>query len=204
MHWVDRLTQDVVYALRSFRRSPGFTAVVILTLALGMGAATTMFTIINAVLLHSLPYRDSDRMVWVWSVRPKSSVREHVSNPDFLDWRTQSTTLESWVAWSGYETVLTGAGPAQKVQGALFMGNLFTLLGVPPMLGNIAAAETIDPAEPNVVLSHGFWQRSFNSDPAVIGRRITLNGMSYTVSAVMPVGFDSRPHPNQTWTCGYP
>ena len=161
----------------------------ILTLALGMGAATMMFTVINAVLLRPLPYGNSDRMVWVWSMRPKSAVREHVSNPDFLDWRAQSKTLESWVAWSGYETVLTGAGPAQKVQAALFMGNLFTLLGVPPMLGNISAAETIDPAEPGVVLSCGFWQRSFHSDPAIIGRRIALNGLTYTVSAVMPGGF---------------
>jgi len=187
--WFDRFTQDVVYAVRSFGRSPGFSSVVILTLALGMGAATMMFTVISAVLLSPLPYRDGDRMVWVWSVRPGSTVREHVSNPDFMDWRAQSKTLESWVAWSGYETVLTGDGPAQKVQSALFMGNLFTLLGVRPMLGNIAAAETIDPAEPNVVLSHDFWQRNFNSDPAIIGRRIVLNGLSYTVSAVMPSGF---------------
>jgi predicted permease len=187
--WFDCLAQDVVYAVRGFRLSPGFSSVVILTLALGMGAATMMFTVINAVLLRPLPYHNSDRMVWVWSVRPGSTVREHVSNPDFLDWRAQSKTLESWVAWSGYETVLTGEGPAQKVQGALFMGNLFTLLGVPPMLGNIASAETIDPAEPNVVLSHSFWQRNFNSDPAIIGRRIALNGLSYTVSAVMPNGF---------------
>jgi hypothetical protein len=117
----------------------------------------------------------------LWSDRAGAASKERASYPDFLDWKAQSKTLDSWVAWGGYETILTNAGP-QRLQAALMSGSLLTLLGVSPIAGSTAGAENVDPNLPTVVLSHAIWQKTFNSNPAVVGRQITLSGLSYTVS----------------------
>src|SRR5215831_830724 len=186
---IENIFKDIRHALRVLGKSPGFTLAATLSLALGIGGTTMIFTVVNAVLLRPLPYHDSDRIVWVWSERSNTGVTERVSYPDFLDWKARSKTLDSWAAWGGYETILTGTGSPQRLQATLMMGSLFTLLGVPPMLGSTAAAENVDPREPTVVLSHALWKRSFNADPSVIGRQVVLSGIGYTVIAVMPAGF---------------
>jgi len=176
-------------AVRTLLQNKGWTFVVVMSLGLGIGGTTTIFTIVNAVLLRPLPYRDSNQIVWVWSDRAGAASKERASYPDFLDWKAQSKTLDSWVAWGVYETILTNAGPPQRLQAALMSGSLFTLVGVSPIAGSTAAAENVDPNLPTVVLSHAIWQKTFNSDPSVVGRQITLSGLSYTVIAVMPADF---------------
>jgi predicted permease len=186
---IENIIKDIRHALRVLGKSSGFTLATTLSLAFGIGGTTMIFTVVNAVLLRPLAYHDSDRIVWVWSERSSTGVTEPVSYPDFLDWKARSKTLDSWAAWGNYETILTGIGSPQRLQAALMMGSLFTLLGVPPMLGSTAAAENVDPRVPTVVLSHALWKRAFSADPSVIGRQVVLSGLSYTVIAVIPAGF---------------
>jgi len=113
-------------AVRTLLQNKGWTFVVVMSLGLGIGGTTTIFTVVNAVLLRPLPYRDSNQIVWVWSDRAGAASKERASYPDFLDWKAQSKTLDSWVAWGGYETILTNAGPPQRLQAALMSGSLFT------------------------------------------------------------------------------
>src|SRR5689334_13560504 len=101
---IENISSDIAHSLRIFVKSPGFTLAATLSLALGIGGTTMIFTVVNAVLLRPLPYHDSDRIVWVWSERSNTGVKERVSYPDFLDWKARSKTLESFVGWGGYET----------------------------------------------------------------------------------------------------
>src|SRR5262249_1543933 len=128
--------------------------------------------------------------VWIWSVNARAPLKQRVSYPDFLDWRAQTQTLEEFVGVNDYSPILTGVGEPQRLRGELTLGNLFTTLGVSPMLGTIAEADRDRSQDPNVVLSYGLWQRTFAADPNVIGRRMTLDGLGYTVAAVMPPGFE--------------
>lgn len=161
---------------------------VILTLALGIGSTTVTSSVVNAVLLRPLSYHKSDRLVSIRVVESTTSLEQRASYPDFLDWQADSRTLEL-VGYSGIEAILTGAGEPQRLMAALTIGNVFALLGVDPMLGTTANAEGRNRPEPLVVLSYGMWRRSFNADPNVLGQHVTLNGLSHTVSAVMPPHF---------------
>ena len=208
--WLDALARDVRHGVRALRRSPVFAAVAIGTLALGIGANTAVFSIVNAVLLKPLPFKDGSRLVWLWSTDPKNPAARSVSHPDFVDIRAQSRSLESLASWYGYEMVLTGRAEPQRVQVAVVMGDLFSVLGVPPARGTTFRAERPGPApglppgagpgqaggrplgdtpERAVVLSHRFWAERFESDPAIVGRGLTLSGKSYRVLGVMPRGF---------------
>ncbi len=190
---LDCILGDLRYAFRTLKNNPRFTAVTVIILALGIGASTVVFSVVNAVLLSPLPYNNSDRLVWLWSVDPNGPLRTRVSYPDFLDWRAQSQTLDL-VGFGGNEIVLTGVGEPQRLYASFVLGDLTALLGVPPLLGTTGLEAEGTPQEPVVLLSHELWQRSFGSDPNVLGRQITLSELRYAVAGVMPSDSSSQAH----------
>jgi len=169
-------------------KSPAFTVTAALSLALGIGASAVMFSAVHAVLFRPLPYRDSDRLVWLWSTQPNTGTKQRVSYPDFLDWMAESQSFEGMAGWGGYEATLTGAGEPEALQAGLFHGDLFVLLGVSPLVGAVGD-------EPqSVVISHRLWQRRFGGGRDVAGRPVRLNGQSFAIAAVMPPGFEFPVH----------
>src|SRR5262245_3403825 len=181
--------QDLKFAFRQLLKNPGFTAVAVLTLALGIGANTAIFSIINGVLLRPLPYREPDRIVAVlhfgWNP---------VSPADFLDWRQQQTVFERIAAAEYWGGTLTGRGTPEAVPGLSMGDGLFELLGVEPMLGRTFAADEFQPGKNQVlVLSHRLWQRRFGGETNVIGRTVTLDGKPYVIIGVMPPSFQFAP-----------
>jgi predicted permease len=184
-----RIVRDLSHAARSLTAKPWLSMAIVLTLALGIGANTAVFSVVNAVLLRPLPYRDGDRLVWLWSTDPKNPTAKWVSYSDFEDFRAQSRTVEGAAAWFGYEMVLTGNVEPQRVQVIVTYGDLFSVLGVPPALGTGYRAERAGAQERAIVLSHRFWTGRFSADPQIVGRSVTLSGNSYRVAGVMPPGF---------------
>ncbi len=184
------LLQDLKYGLRMLGKNPGFTAVAVVTLALGIGANTAIVSVVNAVLLHSLPYKDPSHLVMIWETY-REFPKVWPSVPNFIDWREQNDVFDAVGAYRiGSGFTVTGQGGPERIQGTFISSNLFSLLGVKASLGRtFVAAEDKPGAEPIVVLSHRLWQRSFGSDGRVIGRSIALDGKSYTVVGVMPPGF---------------
>jgi len=184
--------QDLRYALRTLFKRPGFTLVVILTLALGIGANTAIFSLIYGILLRPFPYRDPDRLVRVQSVQTKRTGNTQGGSVlDLDDWRGLSS---SFVDLGGYLTTpstLTGDGPAQSVNIAFVSSQVFALLGASPVIGRVFTPEEDRAGGPTkqALLSYGLWQSRFGGDPNVLGRSVQLRGMSYTVIGVMPPGF---------------
>lgn len=182
--WLDDLRQDLQFTLRSLRRSPGFAIVALLTLAVGLGANTAVFSVLNAVLLRPLPYRNAERLVLV-------EIPSMAGSPDWLRsaWRAQTHSLEDL---AGYQapttaTLVTNAGPV-SVQAAMVTSNFFPMLGISPATGTLFGDEASAP--PNgAVLTYGFWRRHFGGDPAIVGRTITLTGTPLTVVGVVGDGF---------------
>jgi predicted permease len=195
MTMLDELWVDLRYAVRSLRKSAGFTAAALVTLALGIGANTAIFSVVRGVLLEPLPFRDAERIVRVWHAHPANAIeRAAVSEPDFLDWRRQSTTAESMGGYfyldglSGMD--MTGHGDPTRIQAALVTDGFFETLGTPAQLGrSLRREENIPGNDRVVVVSHGFWTRMFGSDPALVGKSIDLNGTPFQVVGVMPEGF---------------
>jgi putative ABC transport system permease protein len=185
----ESIGQDVRSAVRTLGKNFRTTVLAIVTLGVGIGINAAIFTVVNSVLFRPLPFKDSHRLVWLWSVNARAPLKQRVSYPDFLAWRAQSQTLEELVGWNEYTPILTGLEQPQRVHAELTIGNLFSVLGVPPILGTIAEVEKDRAQDPNVILSYSLWQGSFKSDPNVVGRRITLDGIGYTVAAVMPLSF---------------
>jgi putative ABC transport system permease protein len=181
---------DTRYGLRQLRRSPGFTAVAVLTLTLGIGANTAVFSVVSAVLLRRLPYSDPDRLVWITEYWPRLN-NTIVPSPDFLNWRDQNQVFGSVAAYGGFgELNLSGSGEPERIDGIGVTWNFFPMLGVRPALGRGFLPEEDWPAGPPVViLSHSLWQRRFHSDPSLVGKTITLDETGYTVIGIMPDGF---------------
>ena len=186
---LEDLAQDARYALRSLRKHPGFTFVAVLTLALGIGANTAIFSVINAVLLRPLPYENADRLVVLTETISERPIG--VSYPNFVDWRNQSTVFENIAAVRHRESFnLTGAGESERLQGRLVSANFLATLGVNPIAGRGFVAEDDRPgATPAVILSHALWQRRFGGDEKIIGSQLTLNRQSFTVVGVLPAEF---------------
>ena len=187
---LEDLAQDARYAFRSLRKHPGFTTVAIMTLALGIGANTAIFSVINAVLLRPLPYENADRLVVVGETVADNPIGG-VSYPNFVDWRNQNTVFASLAAVRQRESFnLTGAGESERLQGRLVSANFLSTLGVKPIVGRDLVAEDDRPgATPVVLLSHALWQRRFGGDEKIVGQQLTLNRESYTVVGITPPDF---------------
>jgi putative ABC transport system permease protein len=180
--------QDVGYALRLLRRTPGFTAVAIATLALGIGGSTAIFTVVDSVLLRPLRFAESQRLTLIWT-----TAGSRVSPAYLHDWRLQSRAFQDMAGWFDVRVNLTGREEPLEVLADRVTPNFFTVLGTSAFLGRTFTSEpTLRDVEPEVVLSHGFWQRRFGSAPGVIGQPLTLDGESFTIVGVMPEGFTVR------------
>jgi predicted permease len=189
---VTTLLQDLRYGLRMLRKSPAFTVIALLTLALGIGANTAIFSIVNAVLLKPLPFADSDRLIFMTSaleLQPGVQRGFSVSYPDFFDWRTQAKSFSGMASSHGDSFTLTGLEQPLHVTAATVSGDFFSVLGTQPFLGRGFTREEEKPGTRVVVLSHELWQSAFHGDRSIVGHAITMDKQSYTVVGVMPVGF---------------
>jgi putative ABC transport system permease protein len=183
------ILRDTRYALRQLVRTPGFTIVAILTLGVGIGATSAIFSVVNGVLLRPLAYPNPDALVRVNEVLQKFG-RFSVAPATFLDWRQQNTTFERLSALNSTGATLISANGAERISGGLVSWDIFDLLHVPPAMGRTFRQEEDAPGKDNVViLSHGAWQRRFGGDPQMLGKSITLSGVPVTVIGVMPAGF---------------
>ena len=183
---------DLRYALRTLRRSPGLVLAAVLTLALGIGATTAIFSAVNAVLLQPLPYRDSGRLAALWTENTERGWHKSwVSPADFFDWKMQASAFQNMGAYSGVEgTALTGSGEPAHLTGGHVTGALFDVLGVHPQLGRVFREdESWSTAEPSVVLTDQLWRNRFGADSGLIGRTLTLDGTPTRVIGVLPPGF---------------
>jgi putative ABC transport system permease protein len=183
--------QDVRYALRTFAKDPGFASIVVITLALGIGATTAIFSVLDGVLLRPLPYPDVERLV---VVRERSTAAAgfnllSVSWPDYLDWRAQNHVFDRLAVFRVMNVNLTGAGDAERLNASLASSDLFATMGIAPIAGRgFVPAEDAAGAERNVVISERLWRSHFNADPGLVGTTIALNGDPHTVVGVMPSG----------------
>src|SRR6516225_3045663 len=177
------LMQDLRYGVRMLMKSPGFTAVAIVALALGIGANTAMYSIINAMLLRPFPFRDLDRAVSVWETVPKQNQHHMpVAPANFRDFQEQAKGFEVLSADRAWSVNLTGKDLAERVEGYQVTANFFSLLGIPAELGRSIADDNFGTGRNNVVvLSHGFWLRHMGADHAIVGKDVLLNGQKYTV-----------------------
>ena len=200
------LLQDLRYGLRMLAKNPGFATVALLTLALGIGANTTIFSVANAVLLRPLPFAAPDRLVRVVSVRLPANAPDNASYLDFLDWRARNHVFESMAVFRTGDFTLTGQGDATHLAGAVVSADLFRLLGVRPSLGRAFLPEEDKPGAAGggdaVILSHRLWQECFGTDRNVVGRTIDLDNKSFTVVGVMPARFrfPIQAEPIDLWT----
>src|SRR5215510_6023934 len=198
---METFLQDVRYGLRILGKSPGFTLVAVLTLALGIGANTAIFSLVNAVLLRPLPYHDPDRLAMLWTNDVKRNIHEEgTSYPNFLDWRSQTQLFTDLAICSrGNPVILTGGNEPERVMGEYVSANLFPLLGVTPALGRSFSQDDEYRRRRVVVISHGLWQRRLGAAPDVIGKTLEVNGQTSQVIGVMPADFYFPTKETQLW-----
>lgn len=201
--FLDTLIQDLRFASRMLRKSPGFTSVAVLTLALGIGANTAIFSVVYAVLFKSLPYPQADRLVMLYeNVRLPTyhNDRNEVSPGNLSDWRKQNSVFQNVAAYSNRSFNLSGRGEPLRVEGELVSANFFSTLEVEPPLGRAFAPEEDRPGAPHVVvMSAGLWRSQFASDPQILGKKLLLDGESYEVIGVMPSRFHFPDLDDQLW-----
>jgi len=194
------LWQDCRYGMRMLLRNPGFTIVAVLALALGIGANSAIFSVVNTILLRPLPYKNPGALVMIWEEATHLGFPRNTPPPaNFIDWREQSRVFEAMAAMAERSFNLTGVGEPERLDGRRVSANLFSLLGVDAQLGRGFLPEEDQPGTRVVVLSYGLWQRHFGSDPGIIGRPLTLSGESYTVVGVMPRSFQFPTRGDQLW-----
>ncbi|MGH9761802.1 MAG: ABC transporter permease, partial [Blastocatellia bacterium] len=183
--------QDIRFGLRMLAKSPAFTAVAVLSLALGIGANTAIFSLVDAVLIRTLGFKEADRLAIVWEDASEIGFPRNTPAPaNYADWKSQNHTFEDLAAFDGTTFSLTGTGEPEKIEAHSVTSDFFPMLGVKPLLGRFFLPEEDRPDGPKVViLSYGLWQRRFGGDPAFIGREIVLNDHNTTVIGVMPAGF---------------
>src|SRR5262245_40506909 len=187
--WEDDMIQDLRFGVRMLWKNPGFTLVAVLTLSLGIGANSSIFSVVNAVLLRPLPFREPERLIWFWGVQPQLSQGMHAP-ADFLDFQAQNSSFEQLAAFRNLSFTLTGDGQPERIDGRIVSANYFALLGVSASRGRCFAPEDGRAGSARAaLLSYGFWQRRFGGMPQVIGRTLTLNGDSATVIGIMPPDF---------------
>jgi predicted permease len=188
--WLDTAARDLRYAMRQLRRSPGFTVVAILTLALGIGANTALFSVVNGVLLNPLPYPHAEQLVTLHESKPNFETGS-ISYPNFRDWQKDNHSFSSIAIARSYSYSLTGLGEAEQVQARFISSDFFPLLGVNPIVGRtFVSGEDEIGAAPMAMISAGLWNRKFGSSPAALGKSITLDGRDYTIVGVVPANFE--------------
>ena len=179
--------QDLRYGLRTLIKNPGFTIVAVIALALGIGANSAIFSVVNAVLLRPLPYKNPDQLVVIWENATHLGFPKDTPSPaNFLDWRQQSSLFEGMAAFAERSFNLTGVGEPERLDGRRVSANLFEMLGVKPIVGRTFVPQEDRPGTKVVLLNEGLWKRRFGGDPAVVGRAVNLNGEPYTVVGVLP------------------
>jgi putative ABC transport system permease protein len=198
---IEDLGNDLLHGLRILRKSPGFTAVAVLTLALGIGANTAVFSVVDGVLLSRLPFPGSERLVTLWNTYPKlGDEQEEVSPPDFCDWRAQNRSFDQLAAYERFFYILAGDPAPVRLRVARVSGDFFAAMGVKPLLGRrLLPADDHEGAHHVLVLSHRLWTSRFGADPSVVGRTVTLTGMPFAVVGVMPAEFEF-PDDAEAWS----
>ena len=194
------MLNDLRYAFRMFRKSPGFTAVAIVTLALGIGANTAIFSVVNGVLLRPLPFPQPDRIMAIWqNDLADGVVKNTVSMPNFLDWHDQNGVFEAMATYQFGAVTIAGPSSPVRLRTATVSDGFFDVMSVAPAIGRAFRPDDHRPgAAPALILSRGAWQASFGSDPSIVGREVRLDGESATVVGVMPAGF-TFPHGVDAW-----
>jgi len=190
---METLLRDIRYGVRSLLKRPAFTAVALIALALGIGANTAIFSLVNGVLLRPLPFAEPDRLVWMWGNIRNGGNRASVSPLDFLDYRKQNTTFEHFAASLSVPVPvnLTGTGEPERLTGAAVTGDYFQTLGIQPALGRTFLLENETTGRDQVaVISYGLWQKRFAADPSIVNRTVTLDGKTFEVIGVMPRDFN--------------
>jgi len=182
------LSLGLADARRLCRRSPGFVAFAVVTLALGIGASTLVFTLVQTALVLSLPFEDPGSLIWMYNARTERE-RAPFSIPDLDDYRRANTTLANLAVFTNWAANLTGSGAPERLEGTRVSGNFFQVLGARAWLGRTLEPRDEDGEARVVVLTHGLWQRRFGGDIGIVGREVTLNGAAYTVVGVLPRGF---------------
>lgn len=202
MNVIDNLRRDVRYAVRTLARSPGFTVAALLALALGIGANTAVFSVVNSVLLRPLPYPDPERLVWIQDGLTQSSrsSRWGACVADFLLWQSRSRSFDPLAAWAVNTFNVTGDGEAERVAGFGVTARFFDVLRVRPLHGRTFARDDDQPGRaPVTLISERLWERRYGRHPGVIGRSIALNGRQFTVIGVMPASFRFRNPEADVW-----
>jgi putative ABC transport system permease protein len=190
--WLETLWADVRYGLRMLRKNPGFTTIAVLTLALGIGANTAIFAVLNTVLLESLPVRGARRLVVIWVNNNKSGwVRIGPTGQDYLDWKEQSRSFEDLFLFEHGTGTVTGNGDPEQVAGLRVTANFGDFFGIKPVLGRTFRVEEGQSRHNFVILAHRYWRRKFGADPAIVGRSLTLNGDEYTIIGVLPAQLET-------------
>ncbi len=185
--WPAEFLQDIRFAWRTLAKSPGFTIVAVTALALGIGANTAIFSVVNPILLRPLPFKDPSQLVMIWEDATHLGFPKNTSSPaNFLDWQRQNSVFAGMAAMAPRSFNLTGSGEPERLDGRRVSANLFQLLGIHPKIGRAFRPEEDVPGTRVVILSEGLWQRRCGADPQIIGHTINLNGQSYTVVGVMP------------------
>src|SRR4029078_899699 len=198
---MDSLLKDLRYGLRSFAKRPGFTLIALVALALGIGANTAIFSLVNAVVIRPLPYREPDQLVWVYGNIRNGGNRASVSPLDFIDYRNQNKTFEQFAASGSLPMplTLTGSGDPERIMASSVTGNYFDTFKGAPALGRGFSLENEKTGQDQVtVLSHAFWQKHFGGDPNVNNKTIILDSKPYQVIGVMPEGL-SLPQAAELW-----
>jgi putative ABC transport system permease protein len=188
---ISHLWQDLRYGAHLLLKRPGFTSIAVLTLALGIGANTAIFSVVNGVLLRALPFPEPERILSVWATDiRRGENRRGVSYPNFADWRARQTVFERFAAFDVASATLTGAGSPEQLRGTNISADLFPLLGVQPLLGRWFSEQEAQAGDAAaIIINEGLWQRLFGANPQMIGRGITINGQSCVIIGVMPASF---------------
>ena len=189
---MESLLGDIRYALRNLLRRPGFTLIAVVTLALGIGANTAIFSAINALLLKPLPFPELDRVVAIWDKLPSRGVMHNeVTVANYLDWQSQTQSFEQLALYRWWNANLTGIDPPERIQGFLVTANYLDALGMKPIMGRNFFAEENQPGKDAVaIITHSLWQRRFGGDPNILNKTITINSVVRTVVGVMPEHFN--------------
>ena len=187
---MNSVIKDIRFAVRSLLKHPAFTAIAVVTLALGIGGSTSIFTVVDAALLRGLPYKSPENLYHLWEQTPKADYpKREFSYPDYQDYQ-QNTVFESMAAYTGGGALLSGTGETESIAAPRVSANFFSVLGVDPLLGRTFQAGEDQQGGPKVtILTYGLWQRRFGGDPEILGRKLLLDRAETTVIGVLPANF---------------